>query len=172
MASHPSQHPIGSGFTAADTALDVIAGIDLTKKVAIVTGGHSGVGLETTRALRSAGAHVIVPVRDPAKGRSRVAGIDGVEIDRLDLTDPASIDAFAARFVESGRPLHILVNSAGIMGVPLTRDDRGYELHFAPQLPRPLSTHGQTLAGAAEGWRGTGGERLGVGAPHVPGRVR
>jgi NAD(P)-dependent dehydrogenase (short-subunit alcohol dehydrogenase family) len=131
MDTHHIQHPIGSGFTAANTALDVVEGIDLSGKVAIVTGGHSGVGLETTRALRSAGAHVIVPVRDPAKGRSRVAGIDGVEIDQLDLTDPTSIDAFAARFVESGRPVHILVNSAGIMGVPLTRDDRGYELHFA-----------------------------------------
>ncbi|MEU3983957.1 SDR family NAD(P)-dependent oxidoreductase [Streptomyces sp. NPDC026672] len=125
------QQPIGSGFTAADTALDVVAGLDLSDRTAIVTGGHSGVGLETTRALRAAGAHVVVPVRDPDKGRARVARIDGVEIARLDLTRPASVDAFADRFVESGRPLHILVNSAGVMGLPLTRDDRGHELHFA-----------------------------------------
>lgn len=125
------QHPIGSGFTAAHTALDVVRGVDLTGRIAIVTGGHSGVGLETTRALATAGAHVVVPVRDPDKGRARVAGIDGVEIDRLDLADPDAVDAFAARFLDSGRPLHILVNSAGIMGVPFGRDARGHELHFA-----------------------------------------
>lgn len=131
MITNTSQQPNESGFTAANTALDVVADIDLTGKTAIVTGGHSGIGLETTRALRSAGAHVIVPVRDPAKGRSRVADINGVEIDQLDLTTPDSIAAFTTRFIASGRPLHILVNSAGIMGIPLTRDARGYELHFA-----------------------------------------
>ncbi|MEU3986598.1 SDR family NAD(P)-dependent oxidoreductase [Streptomyces sp. NPDC026672] len=128
---NPNQHPIGSGFTAASTALDVVADIDLTGKVAVVTGGHSGVGLETTRALRAAGAHVIVPVRDVEKGRGRVADIEGVEVDQLDLAGPDSIDAFAERFLASARPLHILVNSAGIMGVDLARDSRGYESHFA-----------------------------------------
>ncbi|MFJ8610282.1 SDR family NAD(P)-dependent oxidoreductase [Streptomyces sp. NPDC093675] len=128
----PVQQPIGSGFTAANTALEVVAGVDLTGKTAVVTGGHSGVGLETTRALSAAGAQVVVPVRDPAKGRARLAGAgDNIEVDRLDLAEPASVDDFAARFVASGRPLHILVNSAGIMGVPLTRDNRGYEAHFA-----------------------------------------
>jgi NAD(P)-dependent dehydrogenase (short-subunit alcohol dehydrogenase family) len=131
MTTITKQHPIGSGFTAANTALDVVAGIDLTGKTAIVTGGHSGIGLETTRALSAAGADVIVPVRDPDKGRGRLVGIDRVEVDQLDLLDARSVDAFAARFVERARPLHILVNSAGIMGVPLTRDSRGYELHFA-----------------------------------------
>ncbi|MEV7681921.1 SDR family NAD(P)-dependent oxidoreductase [Streptomyces sp. NPDC088341] len=126
-----NQYPMGSGFTAASTALDVVQGIDLSGKTAIVTGGHSGVGLETTRALRTAGATVIVPVRNPEKGRSRVADIPGVEVERLDLADPASIDAFTERFLATGRPLHLLLNSAGIMGVPLGRDSRGYELHFA-----------------------------------------
>jgi NAD(P)-dependent dehydrogenase (short-subunit alcohol dehydrogenase family) len=131
MTTRNIQHPIGSGFSAGQTALDVVEGIDLTGRVAIVTGGHSGVGLETTRALRTAGAHVIVPVRDPAKGQARVADIGGVEIDRLDLADPDSINAFATRFIASGHALDILVNSAGIMGVPLGRDARGYESHFA-----------------------------------------
>ncbi|HEY0248284.1 MAG TPA: SDR family NAD(P)-dependent oxidoreductase, partial [Gryllotalpicola sp.] len=130
-AFNPHQHPMDSGFTASSTALEVIDGIDLSGKTAIVTGGHSGVGVETTRALRATGAHVIVPVRDVAKGRDRVAGIEGVEVEQLDLADPASVDAFAGRFLASARPLHILVNSAGIMGVPLTRDARGNELHFA-----------------------------------------
>ena len=125
------QHPIGSGFDAASTTGDVIKGIDLTGKTAIVTGGHSGLGLETTRALRSAGATVVVPARFPDRARDMLAGIDGVEIEQLDLIDPASIDAFTGRFLATGRPLHILVNSAGIQNVPLTRDARGYEAQFA-----------------------------------------
>ncbi|MFZ2061758.1 MAG: oxidoreductase [Candidatus Binatus sp.] len=124
------QNPIGSGFGAASTAADVINGIDLSGKIAIVTGGYSGIGLETVRALRSAGARVIVPTRDREKAVRALDGID-VEIESMDLLDPASIDAFAARFLASGQPLHILVNSAGIGGAPLTRDPRGYELHFA-----------------------------------------
>ncbi|WP_372665853.1 SDR family NAD(P)-dependent oxidoreductase [Amycolatopsis kentuckyensis] len=118
-------------FDAASTADQVAEGVDLTGKVAIVTGGHSGIGWETTRVLRAHGAQVVVPVRDPAKAEGMLAGIDGVEIDRLDLIDPASVDAFAQRFLASGRPLDILVASAGIMGIPLTRDTRGHEAHFA-----------------------------------------
>ncbi|TDC40685.1 SDR family NAD(P)-dependent oxidoreductase [Micromonospora sp. 15K316] len=125
------QQPIGSGFDAASTTDDVIKGIDLSGRTAIVTGGHSGLGLETTRALRSAGATVVVPVRSPERARDMLAGIEGVEIEQLDLMDPASIDAFADRFLATGRPLHILVNSAGIQNVPLTRDARGYEAQFA-----------------------------------------
>ena len=127
-----AQQPLtDSPFDAASTAADVIAGIDLTGKVAVVTGGHSGIGLETTRVLRAAGAEVVVPVRYPERAATALAGVPGVEIERLDLADPGSVDAFAERFLGSGRPLHILVNSAGIMGVPLSRDSRGYESHFA-----------------------------------------
>jgi NAD(P)-dependent dehydrogenase (short-subunit alcohol dehydrogenase family) len=124
------QKPIGSGFGAASTADDVIRRIDLSGKIAIVTGGYSGIGVETVRALRSAGARVIVPTRDRDKAVRALDGIE-VEIEAIDLLDRASIDAFAERFLASGRPLHILVNSAGIAGAPLTRDARGYELHFA-----------------------------------------
>lgn len=131
MSSTTRQHPIGSRFTAASTALAVVAGIDLTGRVAIVTGGHSGVGLETTRALRAAGAAVVVPVRDPEKGHARVSDIDDIEVEQLDLADRDSVDAFADRFLASGRALDILVNSAGIMAVPLSRDSRGNELHLA-----------------------------------------
>ncbi|RAY13495.1 oxidoreductase [Actinomadura craniellae] len=126
-----SQQPLGSGFGAAATAADVIEGIDLSGKVAIVTGGYSGLGLETTRALRSAGAEVVVPVRDREKATAALKGLDGVEIEALDLIAPASVDAFAERFLASGRPLHILVNNAGIMASPLARDARGYEAQFA-----------------------------------------
>jgi len=125
------QTPISSGFGAQSTAREVLAGMDLTGKVAIVTGGHSGIGLETTRALSAAGATVIVAARSPEQARSAVAGIAGVEVDALDLIDPASIDAFARRFLATGRPLHILIANAGIMAPPLTRDVRGYESQFA-----------------------------------------
>ena len=125
------QAPIGSGFGAASTAAEVIRGIDLSGKVAIVTGGYSGIGLETARVLQSAGAKIIVPARDHDKAANALAGLDGVEIEVMDLLDPASIDAFAERFLASGRPLHILVNSAGIMANPLARDSRGYESQFA-----------------------------------------
>jgi NAD(P)-dependent dehydrogenase (short-subunit alcohol dehydrogenase family) len=122
---------LGSGYGPKTTARDVIGGRRLDGVVAIVTGGYVGVGLETTRALSSAGATVIVPVRTAEKARLSLAGLDRVELDSLDLSDPASIDAFAARFVGSGRPLHILVNNAGIMAVPLMRDARGFESQLA-----------------------------------------
>jgi NAD(P)-dependent dehydrogenase (short-subunit alcohol dehydrogenase family) len=125
------QHPIGSGFGADTTAAEVIHGIDLSGQTAIVTGGYSGIGLETTRTLVSAGAKVVVPARDLSKAMSALQGISGVTTDTLDLMDPVSIDGFANRFVASGQPLHILVNNAGIMANPLTRDARGYESQFS-----------------------------------------
>ena len=125
------QQPIGSGFGASTTAEEILKGTSLNGITAIVTGGYSGIGLETTRALASAGAAVIVPARDTVRAAAALAGIDNVSIESMDLTDPASIDQFAAHFLASGRPLHILVNSAGIMAAPLTRDARGYELQFA-----------------------------------------
>ncbi|MFZ1426559.1 MAG: oxidoreductase [Geminicoccaceae bacterium] len=124
------QAPLGSGMDAATTAAEAIEGIDLAGRTAIVTGGYSGIGVETVRALRSAGARVVVPARDRGKALSTLAGID-VEIETMDLLDPASIDAFADGYLASGQPLHILVNGAGIMACPLTRDARGYEAQFA-----------------------------------------
>ncbi len=126
-----TQHPLGSGFTAASTAADVLAGIDLTGRQVVVTAGHVGLGLETTRALARAGASVVVGARSPERAAAAVAGLPGVEVRPLDLMDPASVDAFAAGYRDSGRPLHILVNNAGIMGGPPVRDARGYEAQFA-----------------------------------------
>jgi NAD(P)-dependent dehydrogenase (short-subunit alcohol dehydrogenase family) len=115
------QAPLNSGFGPATTAAEVIAGLDLTGQVAIVTGGYAGIGLETARALASAGATVIVPARDLDRARQALARIPGAQPQSLDLMDPASIDAFAERFLSSGRLVHILVNNAGIMANPLTR---------------------------------------------------
>src|SRR5262245_37031509 len=125
------QKPLKSSFGAKTTAREVLAGRNLTGKIAIVTGGYSGVGLETTRALAEAGATVVVPARTQQKARTALAGISRVEVETLELIDPASIDAFAGRFVASGRPLDILINNAGIMAPPLRRDARGYESQFA-----------------------------------------
>jgi NAD(P)-dependent dehydrogenase (short-subunit alcohol dehydrogenase family) len=125
------QQPLGSGFTAANTATDVLKGIDLSGRNVIVTGGHVGLGLETTRALSDAGASVVVGARNPDRAAHALEGTERVEVERLDLMDPASVDAFAARYTASGRPLHILVNNAGIMGSELARDTRGYESQFA-----------------------------------------
>jgi NAD(P)-dependent dehydrogenase (short-subunit alcohol dehydrogenase family) len=125
------QQPLPSGFTAASTAADVIRGLDLRGQVALVTGGYAGLGLETVRALHGAGAQVLVPARDPARAARALQDLPGVERETLDLLDPASIDALAARFLSSGRPLHLLVLSAGIMANPLARDARGYESQLA-----------------------------------------
>lgn len=124
------QHPLGTPFPPAATADEVLAGIDLTGRNAIVTGGHAGIGLEVTRALSRAGASVTVGARDPNRAAAALAGIARADVAQLDLVDPRSIDAFAARWLESGRPLHILVNGAGASGGP-ERDARGYETQFA-----------------------------------------
>ncbi|ATB42845.1 oxidoreductase [Cystobacter fuscus] len=126
-----AQKPIPSGFGAHTTAQEALGSRDLRGAFAIVTGGYSGIGLETARVLAGAGATVIVPARTPDKARAALAGVPGVELEHLDLAEPASIDAFARRFLDSGRPLHMLVNNAGIMACPLARDTRGFESQLA-----------------------------------------
>jgi len=121
------QQPLGSGFSASSTATEVIAGIDLKGKIAIVTGGNAGIGLETTKILAAAGATVIVPARNIEKARKNLEGVSNVEIEAMDLAKPETIDAFAEKFLATGRPLHILINNAGMMWVPLQRDSRGFE---------------------------------------------
>jgi NAD(P)-dependent dehydrogenase (short-subunit alcohol dehydrogenase family) len=125
------QAPLPSGYSARTTAREVLGDRRLEGVVAIVTGGYAGVGLETTRALTAAGATVIAPARTPDKARAALAGLPGVELETLDLAAPASVDAFAARFTASGRPLHLLINNAGIMAPPLSRDARGFESQLA-----------------------------------------
>ncbi|SHG30082.1 SDR family NAD(P)-dependent oxidoreductase [Flavobacterium defluvii] len=121
------QNPLNSGFNSKSTTADVIKGIDLTGKTAIITGGHTGIGLETTKTLANAGAKVIVAARDIAKAEKNLDGIANVELEALDFMNPDSIDSFASKFLSSKRPLHLLINNAGIMWVPLRRDERGYE---------------------------------------------
>ena len=126
-----SQQKIGSGFGATSTAEEVLRGIDLSGKLAIVTGGYSGLGLETTRALAGAGARVVVPARRPKAAQEAVEDIAGTEVDELDLADLESVRGFAERFVASGREVDLVINSAGIMACPETRVGPGWEAQFA-----------------------------------------
>jgi NAD(P)-dependent dehydrogenase (short-subunit alcohol dehydrogenase family) len=127
------QHPLPSGFGHDTTTAEVLQGIDLSGKTAIVTGGYSGIGIETTRALAGAGAQVLVPARRPDAAREALAaaGLADVEVDALDLGDLESVRAFAERFLASGRRLDILINNAGIMANPETRIGPGWESQFA-----------------------------------------
>jgi NAD(P)-dependent dehydrogenase (short-subunit alcohol dehydrogenase family) len=126
------QAPLGTPFTASSTAADVLGGVDLTGREVVVTGGHGRLGREVTRSLAAAGAAVTVAARDPQRARAVVGGMPGVRVEQLDLADPTSIDAFAARWADSGRPVHGLVNNAAVLFSPvLRRDARGHELSFS-----------------------------------------
>ena len=121
-------------FGPDSTALDVVDGLDLFGRSAIVTGSSSGIGVETARALASAGASVTLAVRDTAAGeRTAVSlrastGNHGIRVVELDLADLASVRSFAKTW--SG-PLHYLINNAGIMHAPELRTDAGWEMHMA-----------------------------------------
>ncbi|WP_149264442.1 SDR family NAD(P)-dependent oxidoreductase [Actinomadura sp. K4S16] len=125
------QLPIGSGFGFESTAGDVLEGVDLSGRLAVVTGGYSGLGLEKTRALAGAGARVVVPARRPGAAKEAVGGIDGVEVDELDLADLESVRGFAERFLASGRGIDILIDNAAVMACPETRVGPGWEAQFA-----------------------------------------
>nr|WP_315227393.1 SDR family NAD(P)-dependent oxidoreductase [uncultured Albidiferax sp.] len=121
------------GFTS--TADEVLAGIDLRGQRAIVTGGSSGIGIETARALASAGAEVTLAVRNLDAGREVAKAISAttqnphVHVGHLELSDQRSVRAFTAAW---RGPLHILVNNAGIMALPeLERSPEGWEMQFA-----------------------------------------
>jgi len=126
--------PIATPFTAESTAAEVIEGIDLTGRRAIVTGGASGIGIETARALAGAGAEVTLAVRNLAAGERAAddiiaaTGNKQVLVAPLDLADRASVAAFTAAWEG---PLHILVNNAGVMACPEARTAEGWELQFA-----------------------------------------
>lgn len=146
--SRTPQRKTGSGFGKESTAAEVVAGIDLTGRTAIVTGGYSGLGLETVRALVSAGAEVLVGARRPGHAREMLeaagipfgppAGAEGgaVSVGALDLADLASVKSFADEFLSaaSGDPaagLDILINNAAIMASPEQRVGPGWESQFA-----------------------------------------
>lgn len=126
----PADSLITTPFGFESTAAEVIEGIDLSGRSAIVTGGSSGIGVDTARQLARAGADVTLAVRDTHAGDRTAAAIEGdVQVDQLDLTDQDSVADFVARWTG---PLHLLVNNAGVMALPdLQRSPEGWELQFA-----------------------------------------
>ena len=125
------QEPLKSGFGPQSTAEEMVAGLDLRGKVMVVTGGHSGIGLETTRVLSNAGVSVIVGARDLQKAQRTLSELKNIVIEHLELADPGSIDRFSKTILSSNHALDALINNAGIMAAPLMRDSRGYEMQFA-----------------------------------------
>ncbi len=123
-------------FGAETTASEVGEGIDLSGKVALITGGSSGLGQETARVLAERGAHVILTARDMARGDEVAAGIRAstgnrqVEAEELELGSLERIRAFARRFLASHPTLHLLVNNAGVMACPPAKTADGFELQF------------------------------------------
>lgn len=126
------QVPINSPFHAKSTAQEVVTGVDLSGKFAIVTGGYSGIGTETVRALAGAGAEVLVPARDAGRAKDALKPIPGrIGVASLDLSDLKSVRKFTSDVVASGKPVHLLINNAGVMACPETRVGPGWELQFA-----------------------------------------
>ena len=125
---------ITTGYGFETTALEVVEGVDLSGRRAVVTGGASGIGVETVRALATAGAHVTIAARDVDAGQ-RVAsslivatGNKKISVAPLDLASQDSVKAFVRNW---DGPLHLLINNAGVMATPLTRTPEGWELQFA-----------------------------------------
>ncbi|MEY9968878.1 NAD(P)-dependent dehydrogenase (short-subunit alcohol dehydrogenase family) [Streptacidiphilus sp. MAP12-16] len=125
---------ITTPFGAQTTAAEVLTGVDLHGRRAIVTGGASGIGRETARVLADAGADVTIGVRDLAAGVqvaeeiTPTTGPGTVRAEMLDLADQTSVRSFAKAWQE---PLHILVLNAGVMATPLERTKEGWEMQFA-----------------------------------------
>ena len=128
---------IPSNFGARTTALEAVQGLSLAGLNAIVTGGASGLGLETSRALAAAGAHVSLAVRNIDQGQAAASALRAefphasVSVAFLDLSDPGSVEKFTTDWLAGGKPLDILINNAAIMACPLTRTAQGWESQFA-----------------------------------------
>nr|WP_217920741.1 SDR family NAD(P)-dependent oxidoreductase [Miltoncostaea oceani] len=158
---------ITTGFGHDTTAAEAVAGIDLTGRRVVVTGGGSGIGIETARALAASGADVTIAVRDMAQGAAAAAGIgastqQAVRVAHLDLADQDSVAEFTAAW---DGPLDVLVANAGVMASPEARTPEGWELQFATNhlghLALALGLHpALAAAGAARiGSVSSGGHR-------------
>ncbi|MCE9648397.1 MAG: SDR family NAD(P)-dependent oxidoreductase [Parvibaculum sp.] len=153
------QKPIGSPFNAGTQAGEAVRGIDLKGKTAIVTGGASGLGVETVRTLAAAGARVVMPVRSRQRGEEVAADIrastgnKAVEVADMDLADYASVRAFADGFVKSSAALDMLINNAGIMATPERRIMGGIESQFGTNHLGHMLMTGRLAGALAKGAR-------------------
>ena len=126
------QKPINSGFNSKSNAHEITKDIDLNGKIAIVTGGYSGIGLETTRELVSSGAEVIIPAKRPEVAINSLEGVVSKEnIIEMDLSDLNSVKNFTAGYKENFNKLDLLINNAGIMACPETRIGNNWESQIA-----------------------------------------
>lgn len=125
---------VTSRFGKHTLAAEVIAGIDLSRSNAIVTGGASGIGIVTARVLAEAGAGVTIAARDLKFAQSAAdeinaeIGASRVQVEALELGDLSSVRAFAHRWGD--KPLSLLINNAGIMACPMSRTADGFEMQF------------------------------------------
>ena len=127
-----AQKPINSGFSNKSEPKDILKNIDLHNKVAIVTGGYSGIGLETTKALVAAGANVIIPAKRPEIANQNLNGVVSEKnITKMDLGNLNSVKNFTNSFKENFNTLSLLINNAGIMACPETRVGDNWESQFA-----------------------------------------
>ena len=127
-----AQKPINSGFSNQSEPKDILKNIDLHNKVAIVTGGYSGIGLETTKALVAVGANVIIPAKRPEIANQNLNGVvSETNIIKMDLGNLNSVKNFTNSFKENFNTLSLLINNAGIMACPETRVGDNWESQFA-----------------------------------------
>lgn len=124
------QQPLESGFGYRTSAAEVLAGADLQGKLAVVTGGYSGLGLATVTALAAAGVEVIVPARRAEVAAAALNQLAGVQVRAMDLSDLNSVSAFAAELRAVGRPVDLVINAAGVMATPHQRTVQGWEWQF------------------------------------------
>jgi NAD(P)-dependent dehydrogenase (short-subunit alcohol dehydrogenase family) len=128
MSISEQQKPLNTGFDGKTDPNSFLADIDLTGKTALVTGGYSGIGLETVRALANAGAQVYVPARDRARAIEALGGIIPPDhIGDMDLADIGHVRRFAEAFGDNHTQLDILIANAGVMACPEQRTQTGWE---------------------------------------------
>ena len=123
--------PLDPRFSATSTADEVMADVDLAGATAVVTGGYSGLGLETTRSLVAAGARVIVPARRPDVARFALRHVDGCDVIGMDLANIGSVRAAAAQIKDVVGTLDLVMAIAGVMATPERRVEPGWEWQFA-----------------------------------------
>lgn len=126
-----NQSPILSGFNKSSTASEVLSGLDLTGKTAVITGGYSGLGFESTKALAAAGVHIIVGARNVVSAQKTLSSIPGTIVKELDLSNLESVKRFSNDIVSSKVRVDLVICNAGIMACPETRIVSGWEAQFA-----------------------------------------
>lgn len=124
------QQPLETGFGYRTTAAEVLAWCDLAGRTAIVTGGYSGLGLETVRALTAAGVSVVVPARRREAAAAALADLPTVQVETMDLRDLESVAAFTAKVRSAGAPVDLVINVAGVMACPFELTPQGWESQF------------------------------------------